>query len=119
VWKYTFGIFSNQRVSLYFIQSVNAQSSKDRIDKIDNCQVGVFATLGRGNHSLPFDCPRVDRRQKNGAIRQRFLNTKEHIKTKHELSLEMIFSARKAVVPGYHKFTVDYSLTDDCCILVA
>ena len=70
-----------------------------QLGKVDNCQVGVFATLVSGHHSLPIDyrlfLPREWTNDGKRCAKAKVPEEQRTFKTKHELALEMIFSARK------------------------
>lgn len=70
-----------------------------QLGKLENCQVGVFATLGCRNYSTPIDF-RLFLPEKWAKDPFRCLEAKvpaEHIihKTKHELALDMVWAARR------------------------
>jgi SRSO17 transposase len=70
-----------------------------QLGKVENCQVAVFATLGRGRFSTPIDC-RLFLPEEWVKDRERCKNAKipeDQIifQTKHDQALEMIFSARR------------------------
>lgn len=66
--------------------------------KIDNCQVAVFATLGRGRFSTPIDCrlflPKEWVKSRKRCIKAKIPEDQIVFKTKHEQALEMVFGAR-------------------------
>ena len=70
-----------------------------QLGKVDNCQVAVFATLGRGNFSTPIDyrlyLPEEWTKDKERCKKAKIPEDQIVFKTKHEQALEMIFSARK------------------------
>jgi len=70
-----------------------------QLGKTDNCQVGVFATLGRDRFSTPIDCrlylPREWADDKKRCLKAKVPVEEIIFKTKHELALEMVFRARK------------------------
>lgn len=69
-----------------------------QLGKIDNCQVGVFAALGRGNFSLPIDfrlyLPEEWTKDKKRCKKAKIPADQRVFKTKHEQALEMILHAR-------------------------
>ena len=70
-----------------------------QLGKTDNCQVGVFATLGRDRFSTPIDCrlylPREWTNDKKRCRKAKVPAQEIVFKTKHEQALEMVFRARK------------------------
>lgn len=70
-----------------------------QLGKVDNCQVGVFATLGRDHYSTPIDFRLfLPEKWTNDSSRCREAKVpEEHIvfKTKPELALEMVLAARQ------------------------
>jgi SRSO17 transposase len=70
-----------------------------QLGKIDNCQVAVFATLGRGNFSIPIDCrlylPEEWTKDRKRCEKAKIPPDQIVFKTKHEQALEMVFHARK------------------------
>lgn len=70
-----------------------------QLGKVDNCQVAVFATLGRGHFSTPIDfrlyLPKEWTKDKKRCEEAKIPKHQIVFKTKHEQALEMIFCARK------------------------
>ena len=70
-----------------------------QLGKVDNCQVAVFATLGRGRFSAPIDCrlflPEEWVKSRKRCIKAKIPEDQIVFKTKHEQALEMVFRARK------------------------
>jgi len=70
-----------------------------QLGKVDNCQVAVFATLGRGNFSLPIDCrlylPEQWIKDRKRCKKAKIPADQIAFKTKHEQALEMVFNARE------------------------
>lgn len=70
-----------------------------QLGKVDNCQVAVFATLGKGNFSCPLDyrlyLPKDWVKDKKRCKKAKIPADRMVFKTKHEQALEMIFHARK------------------------
>lgn len=66
--------------------------------KTDNCQVGVFATLGRDRFSTPIDCrlylPREWTDNKRRCQKAKVPDEHMQFRTKHELALDMVFHTR-------------------------
>jgi SRSO17 transposase len=70
-----------------------------QIGKVDNCQVAVVATLGRGNFSLPIDfrlfLPEEWTKDQKRCEKAKIPADQTVFKTKHQLALEMVFQARR------------------------
>lgn len=70
-----------------------------QLGKTDNCQVAVFATLGRGRFSTPIDCrlylPLEWTNDQERCLKAKIPNQEIVFKSKHEQALEMIFHARR------------------------
>lgn len=70
-----------------------------QLGKVDNCQVGVFATLGRDNYSTPIDfrlfLPEEWTKDSERCLNAKVPKGKIIFKTKHDLALEMVLEARK------------------------
>jgi SRSO17 transposase len=70
-----------------------------QLGKTDNCQVGVFATLGRDRFSTPIDCrlylPRDWTDNKSRCQKAKVPDEHMQFRTKHELALDMVFHARE------------------------
>ncbi len=70
-----------------------------QLGKTDNCQVGVFATLGRDRFSTPIDCrlylPKEWTKDKTRCQKAKIPSKNIQFQSKHELALEMVFHARK------------------------
>jgi SRSO17 transposase len=70
-----------------------------QLGKVDNCQVAVFATLGRGHFSTPIDyrlfLPEDWIKDRKRCKKAKIPEDQIVFKTKHEQALDMIFAARK------------------------
>lgn len=70
-----------------------------QLGKVDNCQIAVFATLGRGHFSTPIDfrlyLPKEWIKDKKRCKEAKIPKDQIVFKTKHEQALEMIFCARR------------------------
>ncbi len=70
-----------------------------QLGKTDNCQVGVFATLGRDRFSTPIDCrlylPRDWTDNKKRCQKAKVPTEHMEFRSKAELALDMVFQARK------------------------
>lgn len=70
-----------------------------QLGKTDNCQVAVFATLGRDRFSTPIDCrlylPREWTNDTARCLKAKIPEQKIYFKSKHEQALEMIYHARE------------------------
>jgi SRSO17 transposase len=70
-----------------------------QLGKVDNCQVAVFATLGKGKFSLPIDfrlfLPLEWINDKKRCEKAKIPADQTVFKTKHQQALEMVFLARK------------------------
>ncbi len=70
-----------------------------QIGKVDNCQVAVVATLGRGNFSLPIDfrlfLPEDWTKDQKRCEKAKIPVDQAVFKTKHQLALEMVFQVRR------------------------
>lgn len=76
-----------------------------QLGKVDNCQVAVFATLGKGKFSIPVDFRLFfsqewikDKKRCEKAMIPVDQTDQAVFKTKHQLAIEMVFLARKNVV---------------------
>ncbi len=67
--------------------------------KVDNCQVAVFATLGRGHYSTMIDCrlylPEAWTKDEARCNKAKIPSDDRQFKTKHDLAYEMITNARE------------------------
>ena len=70
-----------------------------QVGKVDNCQVAVFATLGRGHFSTMIDgrlyLPKKWTEDAARCFNAKIPKEEQEFKTKHDLALEMITNARK------------------------
>jgi SRSO17 transposase len=70
-----------------------------QLGKVDNCQVAVFATLGKGKFSLPIDfrlfLPLEWINDKKRCEKAKIPADQTVFKTKHQQAFEMVFLARK------------------------
>lgn len=69
-----------------------------QLGKVDNCQVGVFATLGRGHYSTAIDfrlfLPKKWVKDPDRCREAKIPEDDIVFKTKHQLALEMVWAAR-------------------------
>jgi len=70
-----------------------------QLGKVDNCQVAVVATLGRGHFSIPIDfrlfLPEEWIKDKKRCEKAKIPMDQVVFKTKHQQALEMVFQARR------------------------